>query len=380
MKIVFRTDASVQIGTGHVMRCLTLADALRKAGASCTFICRAHTGNLLEKIRQRGHVAIALIEGKTKTQSKNEVILNHADWLGSDWENDATETRQALGRAMFDWLIVDHYALDASWEKMLRPYCKRIMVIDDLADRAHDCDLLLDQNLGRLDSDYGLHIPSTVSTLIGPQFALLRPEFGALRNYSLNRRRRPQLKHLLICMGGVDKNNATEEVLDALCKSPLAPDTQIRVVMGMHAPWQDNVRKLASQMPWNTEVLINVENMAELLCHCDLAIGASGSSNWERCCLGIPSLLLVLAENQKSSAKAIHEAGAAYLLNIENISESLASTIEKLTKACTLATMSRVASTLNNGDGVTRVMTAMQMQFRIAKSVGNSSLYETRLC
>ncbi len=379
MKIVFRTDASLQIGTGHVMRCLTLADALRKAGANCTFICRAHTGNLLEEIHQRGHLAIALIEGTTKTESKDEVTLSHADWLGSDWENDATETRKALGRIMFDWLVVDHYALDARWEKMFRPYCKRIMVIDDLADRAHDCDLLLDQNLGRLNSDYRLHIPSTVSTLIGSKFALLRPEFGALRTESLNRRRHPQLKHFLICMGGVDKNNATEDVLNALCKSPLAPDTRIRVVMGKHAPWQDNVRKRAAQMPWNTEVLINVENMAELLCQCDLAIGASGSSNWERCCLGVPSLLLVLAENQKSSAQAIHEAGAACQLNIENISESLPSTIEKLTKTCTLATMSKAASILNSGDGVTRVMTAMQLQLRIDKSVGNPSLQETNL-
>jgi len=146
MRIAFRTDASSQIGTGHAMRCLTLADALREQDAECQFVCREHEGHLMGYIRSRGHDTHAL--PRTRPSSSFESDLAHASWLGVDWQTDAAQTRQALGNAALDWLIVDHYALDRPWESALRSSCKRIMVIDDLADRQHDCDLLLDQNYG----------------------------------------------------------------------------------------------------------------------------------------------------------------------------------------------------------------------------------------
>jgi len=165
MHIVFRTDASVQIGTGHVMRCLTLADALRDTGAKCIFICRLHKGNLVDLIHQRGHTSMTLAT-RTAPSADAQDTLPHEVWLGSDWASDAAETAQCLGLLCVDWLIVDHYALDERWETILRPYCKRLMVIDDLADRTHDCDLLLDQNLGRTLEDYQPHLPHTTTALI----------------------------------------------------------------------------------------------------------------------------------------------------------------------------------------------------------------------
>lgn len=146
MRMAFRTDASSRIGTGHVMRCLTLADALREQGSECQFVCREHEGHLIGHIRSRGYKAHALPRSSANTSFESD--LAHASWLDVDWQTDADQTQEALGSEAVDWLIVDHYALDQRWESALRSSCKRIMVIDDLADRQHDCDLLLDQNYG----------------------------------------------------------------------------------------------------------------------------------------------------------------------------------------------------------------------------------------
>lgn len=234
MRIAFRADASLQIGTGHVMRCITLADALRERGAKSTFICRPHTGHLLDLIKQRGHETIAL------TPADNSFIAPadpfHAKWLGTDWASDAMQTQQALGDQVADWLVVDHYGLDRRWEKVMRSQAQRIMVIDDLADRPHDTDLLLDQNLGRQAHDYGGLLSRHTQTLIGPTYALLRPEFAQWREHSLQRRAQPKLKNLLITMGGVDHDNATGKVLDALTHCELPTELRITVVMGPTAP------------------------------------------------------------------------------------------------------------------------------------------------
>jgi UDP-2,4-diacetamido-2,4,6-trideoxy-beta-L-altropyranose hydrolase len=157
MKIAFRTDASLKIGTGHVMRCLTLANALQATGAQCHFICCEHPGNLIAQIRQRGF-AVSVLLAATKAHITDEQAVeqhsNYAAWLGAGWATDAAQTKVGFGATAVDWLIVDHYALDARWEQALRPLYRKLMVIDDLADWPHDCDLLLDQNLGRDAGDY----------------------------------------------------------------------------------------------------------------------------------------------------------------------------------------------------------------------------------
>jgi UDP-2,4-diacetamido-2,4,6-trideoxy-beta-L-altropyranose hydrolase len=351
MQIIFRTDASIQIGIGHVMRCLTLADALHEAGANCTFVCRSHTGHLLELIQKRGHRAIGLATENLSLNNPQAKVPRHASWLGTDWVTDVSDTLQALVGISADWLIVDHYALDVRWEKAMRSHCKKLMVIDDLADRMHDCDLLLDQNLGLTREAYYPLIPRTAEILIGPHFALLRPEFESRREESMARRNNPKLQHILITMGGVDKNNATEQVLSALCISNLPIDTRITVVLGPHSPWQLEVKARATQMPWTTNVLINVENMADLMTQSDLAIGASGSTNWERCCLGLPSLLVVQAENQKSSAKALEDSGIAYILDLESLRFCLPEKINQLRSGNTLRIMSDAALPLCKGAG-----------------------------
>lgn len=320
MRVAIRTDASLQIGTGHVMRCLTLADALRAAGATCIFVCRSHPGNLLELIRSRGFDVRTLETLPCATwrdEGDERGEANHADWLGASWTEDARQTREVIGARPVDWLIVDHYALDARWERALRPSCLRLLVIDDIADRPHDCDLLLDQNLGRQPEDYEKLVPAPCLILAGPRYALLRSEFAALRPYSLQRRQaQPAVRQLLITMGGVDQPNATGQVLQALRTCALPADCRITVVMGLTAPWLQNVRELAAQMLWPTVVVVNVNDMAQRMADSDLAIGAAGSTSWERCCLGLPTLMVVLADNQRGIASALKQTGAVVELGL----------------------------------------------------------------
>lgn len=321
--IIFRTDASIEIGTGHVMRCLTLANALAARGADCRFICRAHPGNLIEFIREKGYVAYVLPvsgaeigDGSLDISVSGESVPNliHSNWLGADQAKDADACAPILAAQRPDLLIVDHYALDARWERALAPHYRKLMVIDDLADRPHACDLILDQTFGRDAADYRPLVPADCSLLCGSQYALLRPEFAALRHYSLQRRARPALRELLITMGGVDKDNATGQVLQALRSCPLPADCRITVVMGATAPWLDEVRKQAQYMPWPTQVLLGVSDMAQLMADSDLAIGAAGATSWERCCLGLPTAMMVLADNQRYAAGLLEKAGAVKTL------------------------------------------------------------------
>lgn len=340
------------------MRCLTLADGLRERGARCTFICRPHSGHLLTVIAERGHQTVAL-RSSTSVADALPADTAHALWLATDWQTDAQETRDALGTEIVDWLVVDHYALDDRWEQALRPHCQKLMVIDDLADRPHNCDVLLDQNLGRSAQDYdGLLHPKT-ATFIGPQYALLRPEFAQLRSQSLARRAQPQLKHLLITMGGVDKDNATGQVLHALTACHLPTDLRITAVMGPHAPCLAEVEAQAAQMPWPTQVLVGVSDMAHLMADSDLCIGAGGGTAWERCCLGLPTLLLVLADNQLPGATALEKTGAVLTVTT---AQDIPQVLAKFLSGSAMAhykSLIQASAAISDGLGVERIVSTM---------------------
>ncbi|UYO93979.1 UDP-2,4-diacetamido-2,4,6-trideoxy-beta-L-altropyranose hydrolase [Pollutimonas sp. M17] len=363
MKIAFRTDASLDIGSGHVMRCLTLADALRDRGASCHFICREHSGHLLELIQERGYNAIALpIDQAVYPNLAKTTALHHAHWLGTDWQSDAEQTRTAIGVEPADWLIVDHYSLDANWECVLAPYCSRLMVIDDLADRPHICDLLLDQTFGRAAEDYHVWVPTHCQLLCGSHHAILRPEFEALRTYSLQRRTQPQLRQLLITMGGIDKDNVTGQVLATLPDCALPDDCEITVVMGIKAPWQTEVECQAQSMPWPTRVLVGVTDMAQIMADSDLAIGAAGVTSWERCCLGLPTIMLMLAENQLAVARGLARSGAVQLIErSKDIQRQLPALLDQLVASLPeLTAMSNAASTIADGQGINTVISFLE--------------------
>lgn len=364
-KVGFRCDASIQIGSGHVMRCLTLADELARQGAECFFICRQHEGNLIEVLRQCGYQVYVLpLENDRAIEPENRSslaptlapTLTHSHWLASSQHRDAELSRSIVETLQPDWLIVDHYALDASWEKKLHLFCKKLMVIDDLADRQHACEVLLDQNFGRNPQDYAALVSAECQVLCGSMYALLRPEFAKWRGYSLERRQHKNLTSVLINLGGVDKDNITSKVLKALQTKALPNECAITVVMGSTSPSIAAVKQQAATMPWPTAVKVAVDNMAELMANSDLAIGAAGSTSWERCCLGQPTIMLVLADNQRGIADNLEEAGAAQrfdlaLLESEPLAlgHCIASVVTKLRE------MSRVASSITDGLGASRL-------------------------
>lgn len=364
LRVGFRVDASTEIGSGHVMRCLTLADALAETGARCTFVMRQKPGNLEEAVRGRGHSVVMLLpQERAISGSCGEEEHLHAQWLGTHWENDASETLTALADIDLDWLVVDHYALDARWESRVAGRARRLMVIDDLADRKHSCDLLLDQNLGRRPEDYaGLVSPETKG-LIGPRFALLRNEFVRARESSLQARALREPAKLLISLGGVDAENITGDVLDVLADMPEAGRWQVTVVLGAACPHAVSIREQADAMSYRVEVVVGASNMAELMAGADLAIGAAGGSAWERCCLGLPTLLIVMADNQRPGARALEAVGAAICLGEPHgVQGRLAGELRRLMKPGNdvLPGLASKAASLCDGLGTRRVLDCLQ--------------------
>jgi UDP-2,4-diacetamido-2,4,6-trideoxy-beta-L-altropyranose hydrolase len=360
MIVVFRADASLEIGSGHVMRCLTLADELKMNGHQCHFIVRRQPGSLELLIEEREygvHVLGECHESEVISEEYGQDDLAHAHWLKGGWRKDAAEVVAILDSLKPHWLIIDHYGIDHRWERSLAGHCRYLMVIDDIADRIHHCDLLLDQNLGRHDSDYVLLVPQSCKVLTGPRYALLRSEFRKFRDYSLKRRKSAELRHILVNMGGVDQPNLTEDVLVALTKIPLPADTQITVVMGRNAPWVKEITLRAESFPRRTQVLVGVNNMAEIMAEADLAIGAAGSTSWERCCLGLPSIMIVLADNQRLIARSLEANGAASALKCSQAEAELGGLVSRFILAPQwLRQMSAGAATIVDGEGCPRLI------------------------
>lgn len=285
MKVCMRADASRQIGSGHVMRCLVLADWLRaESGAQTVFLCRELPGHLIGYIRERGY-DVALLPDS-----------------GED-ESPAIAAAAAVGP---DWLIVDHYGLDRRFEERVRPHAKQLMAIDDLADRPHACDVLLDPNY---DPDAGSRYRKLVGPdtrlLVGPSYALLRPSFAAARPRV---RRDGRIRRLLVSFGGVDATGETGKTLEAL--APLAElGLEITVLAGSANPRSREIAEQCADLP-NVRFHRHAEQVAELMLEADAAIGAGGTTTWERCCLGLPALVVTTAANQEPLTAQAARAGA----------------------------------------------------------------------
>lgn len=361
MRVAFRVDASIRIGTGHVMRCLTLANQLSQQGHQCSFICRDLEGNLGNLISASGF-KVSLLRGDPVPESSLEGVEHnaHAGWLTVPWQRDAQQTYEVLRRHETDWLVVDHYALDARWERAIAPGVGRILVIDDIADRPHMCNALLDQNLGRQRSDYEGLVPQDALRLIGPHYALLRPEFRQLREKSLQRRHSAELKRILISLGGVDRTNVTGKVLDALTETGLRPDVELDIIMGASAPALAEVQAQLETLRFQATVSVNVSDMAERMYQADLSIGAAGSTSWERCCLGLPAIMIILADNQRLIGKALARADAALLVGEDHVQDDLGPCLRRFVESgLDLRAFSRNAAEICDGGGTARLVSVM---------------------
>lgn len=314
-QITFRADASIAIGTGHLMRCLTLADALTALGAQVSFACSADTPDIVPSLGASGYALI----------------------------------REAQGG---DLLIVDHYGLGADYERAAQSRFRRVMAIDDRPTRQHCCHMLLDQTLGRLPDEWlPLTAPNT-RLLTGTDYLLLRPEFERKRSLC---RPRTTLNTILVTLGGTDPDNVTETVLTGIEQSSL--DVSVHVVMGRQAPHLSTITRKAAQMK-NAQVHVNAANMADLMIQADLAIGAGGSTAWERCCLGLPAILLEIADNQKDVIQSLVGAQAAIPCPID--AQSLGRCLIDLSQSPeTLHRLSQGASRICTGNGAQRTAQAV---------------------
>lgn len=333
------------------MRCFTLADALKSQGACIRFVSRNLPAHLSEMLKAKGMDFVAL---------PNEIAgelggdLAHSQWLGASQAQDAHATVQALSDKQWDWIVVDHYALDARWESAVSESTKKILVIDDIADRKHDCDVLLDQNFySDMQSRYDGKVPAHCVKLLGPRYALLRDEFRQLR--ARVKPRTGEVEKILVFFGGVDADNYTGLALDAL--ATLANKAiKIDVVIGAQHPCREQIQQACDARGY--ECHVQTTRMAELMAESDLAIGAGGSASWERCCLGLPALLVALAENQVDIAEALHSIGACAYLGTKGNVNSLdiqRAIINLLDMHDQLEMISRHAFSLVDGMGVDRV-------------------------
>lgn len=384
MKVVIRTDASLEIGSGHVMRCLTLANRLKARGAEVVFICRNLEGEMTHLVTRCGfHIRkLPAPEGPLPSPPPS-----HAEWARVSWQQDAAETAAELAQLAPNWLILDHYAFDTRWQRSIRKRGLRVLVLDDLADRPHDAEVLIDQSIGRRPADYDALLPEGADCLLGPRYAILRPEFAALRAAALAARAERAAetpRRLLIAMGGTDLGSITHRVLEALNTSDLPKELQIEIIMGSGSRTLARVRSCASRMRWTTKVAVDVTDMAARMASADLAIGAGGGSTWERCALGLPTIMVPVARNQEAIVRGMISQGAATGTgspNHSNFARNLNTAVERLCEHSVRRAMAERAAALCDGDGVARIFTKILpsgITFRSADLTDSRRIWEWR--
>jgi len=317
MKVVIRTDASRHIGSGHIMRCLVLAEALKEQGHTVSFASRPQQGDLVEFVRNKEFKVYELV---TPTQWQTpQNSADYAAWLQVPWQKDAESLIQQVDNV--DLLIVDHYSLNANWEIFVKNKltCK-VFAIDDLV-RKHQADLILDQTLLRNPLEYKAINPNSV-VLAGCDFALLKHNFTTYREKALESTMSLSNIYVLVSMGGVDQPNATLQTLQELSKIP-GKKPLVTVLLSAKAPNYQSVKKFSLQHSSWVNHIDFVDNMAELMLSHHVAIGAPGGTSWERACLGMPSVIIPLADNQQTISANLVHVGAAISVNIADISSGL---------------------------------------------------------
>lgn len=375
MRVAIRTDASDAIGTGHLVRCLTLADALQVAGHQCHFVLRDHPGCSREWVAERGY-SLSLLP---PPDGDHDGDLPHSAWLGTSQQCDAKQTIDEIGEG-WDWIVVDHYALDRRWEDAVRSATRCIMAIDDLADRQHAIDLLVDQNL-QVGPDRYAGLAEHAVQLVGPDYALLRAEFPRLRQGRCEPRVIAREPRVLIYFGGIDADGATMLAIEAITCADLG-GVRVDVVVGTRNPHLPAIRATCARDP-RFRLHEGGADMAELMTRAWLSIGASGATSWERCCLGLPTILLTLAENQRPAATALaREPAALWLGDLSNVTVDLvAGTLKLLAQSPDLhLTMARRGMALIDGLGTARVRQAMEKELLRSTGRGHDRVAITLLC
>lgn len=327
MRALFRCDASVGVGIGHVMRCLAFADTLRWAGWSCAFA----TGP--ETIRAVPALASSGVAMRPAEDARLDVA-------------DAT------------LMVVDHYGLDAGFERQARAQGATVVVFDDLADRPHDCAILVDPTPGRPADDYRDRVPGSCRLMLGPKHAILHERWLARRPDALARLAQPRpVERIVVSMGGTDPRDATSRVLAALAQAKLG--VHVDVILGAGAP---QLARIAGMVGPGVTLHVDPPDPAAIAATADLAIGAPGTSSFERAALGLPAILIPLADNQRFVAAAFAAGGAAEIVPAESLDDPAglaARTAALAVDAGRRIAMSRKAAALTDGRGSLRLLAAV---------------------
>ncbi|WP_432467958.1 UDP-2,4-diacetamido-2,4,6-trideoxy-beta-L-altropyranose hydrolase [Agarivorans sp. Z349TD_8] len=378
MNVAFRVDASFIIGSGHVYRCLSLAHQLKKNGHQVYFISAEQPGHLNALITRAGFSVFTISEPMLSIDPENS-----NSWLGRDLQVDANETIRYLNQVtQIDYLIIDHYGINSRWETRLRDSVKNILVIDDLANRSHNCDILIDQTYGRIKQNYHSLVSPETELLLGSDYALIRDEFLIAKPSALtNRSLCTQIKKILINLGGTDRTNVSEFLLKLLNHSSIANDIKIAIIVGPNNPNHRSLINATAQSRFQQCTVLNsISNMAEILSHYDLAIGASGASAWERCSLGLPSINIELASNQKEICAVLAKQGAA--LSLGEPQHINSETLEQAIQYCQEHYSEMVNSALDliDGKGVTRTTLSLYRRPLLDGRLAHLKLASTTDC
>jgi UDP-2,4-diacetamido-2,4,6-trideoxy-beta-L-altropyranose hydrolase len=350
LRVTVRADAGSAIGAGHVMRCLALAQRLRARGHEVAFVCRPQPGDLIDFLTSEHQFPVHRLDYPVPCDSAS-----------SDWVVDARETSSILDGALpTTWIVVDHYGLDERWEALVRLRAHRLMVVDDMADRPHMCDVLLDHNLvPGFQTRYEGLAPSSAELLLGPKYALIRDDVRAAA--ADLRPKDGTVRRLLVFFSGPDPENQTCKAIDALRRSRASGLAVDVIIARMHMHPEEVQRDVESLV--NGRLFVQPPALTAIMASADLCIGASGSTSWERCCLGLPSVVMTLIDNQEAIADGLASAGAALnlglatLVSVDRLARAIDSLIED---SSGLRQMGERARRLVDGQGADRVVAAIE--------------------
>ncbi|WP_201508393.1 UDP-2,4-diacetamido-2,4,6-trideoxy-beta-L-altropyranose hydrolase [Psychrobacter alimentarius] len=298
MKVIgFRVDAATHIGTGHLQRCFTLARKFDELGWRCIFFSRDYGDGILSIINESGFECHVI--GRSAIDMNES---NHFQWLGVSQEQDAIDTIKAINYQQLDIIIIDHYSIDYRWQQKVKEKCDvLLMVVDDLANRTHSCTLLVDQNFWPNSSiRYDGLVPNDCKRLLGPNFTMLRQEFLSLRAVT---RQSSQTQTILVNFGGIGNVKVWDVFLPALIK---CEKYNFHIVTGkLSSEDFEYYRKMTVNIP-HIFLELETNQMSYLMKNSDFALGACGSTVWERFCLGLNAALIDVADNQKDLVAYLH--------------------------------------------------------------------------
>lgn len=319
MLVYIRADASIHIGAASVLRCLTLAEHLRRNRIRVRFVCRDLTGNLIDYVKSKDYEVIVLPQvGNSDTFLGTETFVRESR-LEVPWFIDAEQTIELLQdeASSVDWFIIDHYALDHRYETSIQPYVNKIMVINELADRRHQCDLLLDFNYYEdMSLRYDGLVPESCVTLLGPKYAILGTEM--IDHSYLLKPYDGSIQRIAIVFGSLDQAGETVKALRALLPVVMEKkELQVNVHLGKYNPYAEQVKELCWQMP-DCRYYGHLGGIMEFTARPDLTISSVGMEMWDSCVMGIPNIAIAASHHQHNMAEHTAAAGAIYYLGMSN--------------------------------------------------------------